>query len=49
MHISVRLGAGCNVTHYHTLKMGTELAPETSANLNILTRLSAEENFIEFR
>jgi hypothetical protein len=27
--------------------MGTELVPETSENLNILTRLSAPENFIE--
>jgi len=33
--------------HQHTLKMGTELGPETSGNLHILTRLSARENAIE--
>jgi hypothetical protein len=30
------------------LKMGTELVPETSKNLHILTQLSARENIIEF-
>jgi hypothetical protein len=30
----------------HTWKMGTELVPETSENLHILTRLSARENFL---
>jgi hypothetical protein len=30
------------------LRMGTELVPETSVNY-ILTRLSAQENFFEFR
>ena len=33
--------------HQHTLKMGTELVPETSAKLHILTRLSPQDNFIE--
>lgn len=33
--------------HQHTLKMGTELAPETSQNLHTLTQLSAREDFIE--
>jgi len=28
--------------------MGTELVPETSKNLHILTRLSAPENFTNF-
>jgi len=28
--------------------MGTELLPETSADLHILIRLSAGENFIDF-
>jgi hypothetical protein len=32
----------------HSFKMGTELVPETSENLHILTWLSARENFIEF-
>jgi len=32
-----------------TLKMGTELAPEMSENLHILTQLFAQENFIEHR
>jgi hypothetical protein len=31
----------------HTLKMGTELLPETSESLHILTLLSARKNFIE--
>jgi len=31
----------------HTLKIGTELDPETSGNLHILMWLSAEENYIE--
>ena len=30
------------------VKMGTELVPEMSEKLNILTRLSARENSIEF-
>jgi hypothetical protein len=33
--------------HQHTLKLGTELGPETSENLHILTRLSAQENIME--
>ena len=33
----------------HTLKMGTELLPETSGkNLQVLTQLSVRENFVEF-
>jgi len=32
--------------HQHTLKMGTELGPETSEN-HILTRLSPQENIME--
>jgi hypothetical protein len=35
--------------HQHTLKMWTELVSETSEKLDILTRLSAKESFIEFR
>jgi hypothetical protein len=31
----------------HTLKMGTELVPEKSEKLFILTRLSIRENFSE--
>jgi len=34
-------------THQHALKIGTEVLPETSENLHILTRLSARENFID--
>jgi hypothetical protein len=34
--------------HQHTLKLGTELDPETSEYLNNLTRLSARENSAEF-
>ena len=34
--------------HQHTLKMGTELVPETSENLHFLTQLSPWENFTEF-
>lgn len=34
-------------THQHVLKIGTEVVPETSENLHILTRLSARENFID--
>jgi len=34
--------------HQHTLKMGTELVPDMSENLHILTRLSARKNFAEF-
>jgi hypothetical protein len=33
----------CYQNHQHTLKMGTDLVPETSANLHILTRLSAQD------
>jgi len=36
------------VKQQHTLKMGTHLSPETSVNLRILTRLSVQENFIEY-
>jgi hypothetical protein len=32
-----------------TLKIGTELFPETSENLHILTRLSDRENLIDIR
>jgi len=35
--------------HQHTLKMGTELVPETSENLHILTQLSAQENFFNLK
>jgi len=31
--------------HQHTLKLGTELVPETSENLLILTQLSAGRKF----
>jgi hypothetical protein len=31
----------------HTLKMGTNLVPETSENLQILTRLSIRKTFTE--
>jgi len=31
--------------HQHTLKMGTELSPETSETLYILTQLSDTEHF----
>jgi hypothetical protein len=34
--------------HQHSLKMGTELVPDMSENLHILTRLSARENSAEF-
>lgn len=34
--------------HQHTIKMGTQLVQETSENLNIVTWLSARENFVEF-
>jgi hypothetical protein len=34
--------------HQHTLKTGMELLPEKSEKLDILTRLSAIENFIGF-
>jgi len=33
--------------HQHTLKMGTELGPETSENRHILKRLSPQENIME--
>lgn len=40
---------GSVLPHYqHTLTMGTELLPETSENLHILTLLSAWKNFTEF-
>jgi hypothetical protein len=32
--------------HQHTLKMGTELVPETSVNLQILTQLFAPVNAV---
>jgi hypothetical protein len=35
--------------HHHTLKMGTELVPDTSENLHILTRLSVLYNSFEYR
>jgi hypothetical protein len=38
---------GRTKTADHTLKMGTELFPETSKNLDIVKRLSARENFTE--
>jgi len=34
--------------HQHNLMMGTKLAPETSENLNRLTRLTSRETFIKF-
>jgi len=34
--------------HQHIVKMGTELVPEKSENLHILTQLSARENITEF-
>jgi len=34
-------------THQHTLKVGTEVVPETSEILHILTRLSARENVVD--
>ena len=33
--------------HQHTLKMGTELGPETWENLHILMRLSLQEYIME--
>ena len=36
----------CYQTISNTLKMGTELGPETSKNLHMLKRLSARENFV---
>ena len=33
--------------HQHSLNIGTELPPETSETLHILTRMSGTENFTE--
>jgi hypothetical protein len=35
------------IDQQHTVKVGTELAPETSENLHIIMRKPARENFIE--
>jgi len=40
-HQNWRLGVLVLQNHQHTLKIGTELYPETSENLHVLTRLSA--------
>jgi hypothetical protein len=47
--VNMRKFADVLPNHQHALKMGTELVTETSENLHILTRLSAQENFIELQ